>query len=182
MALSTTRYDIEELFYHFNSSLPSAYSHIKGSPIAPSIMGQAYLYQLSNGVYITVIVTGIPTTNAKGVYTQFHGFHIHDKDSCEIGDESNPFIAAGGHWNPKNTPHPNHVGDLPPLLAPNGTAMLSVYTPNFTVREAIGKTFIIHEGVDDFSTQPAGNSGQRLACGIIRPYINPDILPQSRRV
>lgn len=64
--------------------------------------------------------------------------------------------------------HPKHAGDLPPLLECKGQAYLSVKTDRFTVDEIIGRTVIIHSDSDDFSTQPTGNAGRKIACGVIR--------------
>ena len=66
--------------------------------------------------------------------------------------------------------HPMHAGDLPPILSANGIGILSTFTNRFTVEEVIGKSFIIHSGYDDFTSQPAGNAGTRWACGVIDYY------------
>lgn len=65
-------------------------------------------------------------------------------------------------------PHPLHVGDLPPLLENNGYAYMSVLTNKFKISDIIGKTVIIHDMPDDSTTQPSGNSGKKIACGVIR--------------
>ena len=70
--------------------------------------------------------------------------------------------AAGG------CEHPNHAGDLPPLFGNNGFALSLFLTNRFTVDEVIGRTIIIHDHPDDFTTQPSGNSGTKIACGVIR--------------
>ena len=77
------------------------------------------------------------------------------------------FESAGGHLNFENTPHPEHTGDLPPLFGADGRAYLAVITGRFSVNDVIGRTVIIHSDPDDFKTQPAGNSGERIACGVI---------------
>lgn len=63
--------------------------------------------------------------------------------------------------------HPNHAGDLPPLLSAGGYAKMTVLTGRFRVDEIVGRTLVIHNGVDDFTGQPSGNSGKKIACGII---------------
>ena len=68
---------------------------------------------------------------------------------------------------PKNTQHPNHAGDLQPLLANHGTAFGAFYTDRFYPEDVIGRTVIVHENADDFRTQPSGNSGAMIACGKI---------------
>ena len=78
-----------------------------------------------------------------------------------------PFPMSGTHYNPHNCPHPYHAGDMPPLFGTNGYAFLSFITSRFKVNEIIGKTVIIHSSPDDFTTQPSGNSGTKIACGVI---------------
>jgi Cu-Zn family superoxide dismutase len=85
-----------------------------------------------------------------------------------VGDPEDPFMDAGSHWNPDNQPHGNHAGDFPVLFSNNGQAKMKFFTDRFKVRDVIGKTVIIHQSPDDYRTQPSGNSGKRLACGIIR--------------
>lgn len=157
-----------EIFSDFDKLQPDAFANLKGGPLAPSLRGRILLYQLSDGVYIRTYIVGIPVNTTTGQKVDFHGFHIHEFGNCTVGNPADPFTAAGGHWNPTNQPHPFHAGDLPPILSTNGTAMMSVYTSAFNVRDVIGKSFILHEKADDFMTQPAGNSGLRLACGVIQ--------------
>ena len=65
-------------------------------------------------------------------------------------------------------PHPYHTGDLPPLFSEDGQAWMAVYISKFTPEQIVGRTIIIHGNVDDFTTQPSGNSGPMIACGVIR--------------
>ena len=71
------------------------------------------------------------------------------------GNNNEPFTAAKSHYNPSNVAHPMHAGDLPPILSANGIGILSTFTNRFTVDEVIGKSFILHAGYDDFTSQPA---------------------------
>lgn len=64
-------------------------------------------------------------------------------------------------------PHPYHSGDLPPLFSMNGQAWMSAYIQKFVPEQIIGRTIIIHEKADDFTTQPSGNAGKMIACGEI---------------
>lgn len=64
--------------------------------------------------------------------------------------------------------HPEHAGDLPPLIRCRGNAYLSFRTDRFSVNEIIGRTVVIHSDPDDFHTQPAGNAGKKIACGVIQ--------------
>jgi Cu-Zn family superoxide dismutase len=114
--------------------------------------------------------------NAKvsGLAPGAHGFHVHEKGDCSAADG----MSAGGHFNPTGKPHgdPNapdhHVGDMPMLQADaSGNATLSVELGVITVgsgiTDIVGKSVIVHKDPDDFKTQPTGNSGARVACGII---------------
>lgn len=96
--------------------------------------------------------------------TGFFGFHIHAGNDCS----GTGFPATGGHYDPQMNPHPQHAGDLPPLLGDNGTAWLSVLTGRFQIRDIIGKTVVIHSNPNDFITQTSGNAGTKIACGVIR--------------
>ena len=139
---------------------PNAVAIIKGGDAAPALHGRVEFYQKSNGVLVVVNVDGLPKDNESG----FFAFHIHEGKSCQ-GDD---FAETLAHYNPQSTPHPMHAGDLPPLLECNGIAYMSVLTGRFSVKEIIGRTVVIHNGADDFTTQPAGNAGRKIACGIIK--------------
>ncbi len=95
--------------------------------------------------------------------SNFYAFHIH-----EFGDCSGDFQKAGGHYNPQGSMHPDHAGDLPPLLGNQGYAWASFYDKRFTINEIIGKSVIIHENRDDFTSQPSGDPGPMIGCGEIR--------------
>lgn len=150
----------------------NAVAYIKGGPLAPQILATVLFEAIADGTKITVEVTGLPAYQAAKNNNEPigpHGFHIHEFGSCEIGDPEDPFQAAGGHWNPTNQPHGNHAGDLPVLFSNNGYAKMCFFTNKFQPKDAIGKTVIIHQNPDDYRSQPAGNAGKRLACGIIQP-------------
>ena len=95
------------------------------------------------------------------------GFHIHEGTRCS-GTSEDPFANAGSHYNPNNCPHPMHAGDLPPLFVNNGRAWFATITPQFTVSDVIGRTVIVHSVPDDFHTRPPGNSGEKIAYGMIK--------------
>ena len=63
---------------------------------------------------------------------------------------------------------PYHAGDLPPLFSSHGQAYMAVLSGRFRIPEVLGRTIVIHSGPDDFTPQPAGNSGKKIACGVIR--------------
>lgn len=139
---------------------PDAVARIKGGPLAPGLSGVVELRRFGEGTIVYARISGLKSNG-------FHGIHIHEFGDCAVGDPTNPFLAAGGHWNPTGQPHPDHAGDLPVLLSNNGTALMVVYTNRFRPQDAIGRSVIIHELPDDYRTQPAGASGKRLACGAI---------------
>jgi Cu-Zn family superoxide dismutase len=156
-------------------SNPTAIAHIRGGPLRPQIQGVVTFYKGQGGTWVCVEVKGLPpykrAANGQNPIGP-HGFHIHEFGSCEVGDPENPFQGAGGHWNPTNQPHGNHAGDLPVLFSNDGYARMCFFTNAFTPHDVIGKAVIIHENPDDYRTQPAGNAGRRLACGVIT-HVNP---------
>lgn len=139
---------------------PQAYAEIKGSKDYKDISGMVKFYQTANGALVYAVIAGLRDGNS------FHGFHIHEGEKCN-GNSDDPFADAKSHYNPNNAEHPNHAGDLPPLMNNNGFALSIFITDRFTVKDVIGRTMIIHEKADDFTTQPSGNSGKKLACGKI---------------
>lgn len=143
----------------------NAAAFIKGSEKYPDIRGRALFYQLRNGVIVRTEVINLPDFPER-CNSPIFAFHIHGGNSC-AGNMQDSFADAGMHYNPTDCPHPYHAGDLPPLFSADGRA-LSVFLSNrFTVREIIGKTVIIHSSPDDFTTQPSGNAGEKIACGVI---------------
>ena len=111
----------------------------------------------------------------KGLAPGQHGIHIHEKGDCSAGDG----MSAGGPFNPLGKPHADpstkdrHAGDMPMLVAGAAgnaelTVELDVITVGAGVTDVVGKSIIVHKDPDDFKTQPTGNSGARVACGVIR--------------
>ena len=145
-----------------------AIAEIKGSPLYPDINGTVIFKKKNNGILITAEILGLPYKNGK-CNNEIFAFHIHSGISC-TGNIRDPFADAGTHYNPNNCWHPNHAGDLPPLFGNNGYAYLSTYTNRFTIDEIIGKVVVIHDRLDDFTTQPSGNAGNKIACGKIVPF------------
>lgn len=149
----------------------TAVAYIKGGPLAPNLKGTVIFDDVPGGTWVCVKVSGLPYyqpgTDEKQPVGP-HGFHIHENGSCEVGDPKEPFKAAGEHWNPTNQPHGNHAGDFPVLFSNNGIAIMCFFTDKFRVSKIIGKAVIIHESPDDYRSQPAGNAGKRLGCGVIR--------------
>lgn len=103
-----------------------------------------------------------------------HGFHVHEKGDCSAPDA----MSAGGHFNPGGKPHAHHgkaerhAGDMPSLKADaNGNARVSfesdLITTGAAANSVVGKAVVVHRDPDDYTTQPTGNSGPRLACGVV---------------
>lgn len=99
--------------------------------------------------------------------SKFLGFHIHANRSC-TGDREDEFKDVGKHYNPDRKRHPNHKGDLSPINTSTGEVHIEQETDRFTVDEIIGKAIILHSQRDDFTSQPAGDAGDKIACGVIR--------------
>lgn len=110
----------------------------------------------------------------QGLKPGLHGFHIHEKGDCSAKDGS----SAGGHFNPFNEPHAGptegkrHVGDLGNILADErGEATYEGLNDLVKLEgpaSIIGRAIIVHADPDDFKTQPTGNAGGRLGCGVIQ--------------
>ena len=139
---------------------PCAVAQIRGGMEAPQLSGCVQFYQENGCVLIVVKISGLPKESESG----FFGFHIHQGDNCSGTD----FSGTGSHYNPSDRAHPKHAGDLPPLLECQGNAYLSVRTDRFSVADILGRTVVIHSDPDDFRSQPAGNAGKKIACGVIR--------------
>jgi Cu-Zn family superoxide dismutase len=130
--------------------------------------GTVDFYQVRNKVLVVANVTGLTPGRE-------HGFHVHEAGDCSSGDG----MSTKGHFNPHGKPHGHpssgerHAGDLPALKAgKDGRAKLDVTVDIITVRPGpasiVGKGLIIHADADDYKTQPTGNAGARIACGVIK--------------
>lgn len=150
---------LEELFEE-----PEAQAYIRGSNEYLGIDGRVTFYQTPKGVLVGVEVVGLP--EAEQCENSFLGFHIHEGQFCG-NTGANAFADTGMHYNPSDCPHPAHAGDLPPLLVNNGQVFSVFLTDNIDIREIIGKTVVIHSQADDLKSQPAGDSGKKIACGEI---------------
>lgn len=145
---------------------PQAIARIHGGEEYPAISGSVWFYPSPSGVLTVAEVYGLPKNEGECAGRVF-GFHIHNGGSCG-GTGDGPFPESGTHYDTEGCPHPYHAGDLPPLFSADGYAFSAFVTGRFTIEEIIGKTVIIHDSPDDFTTQPSGNSGKKIACGEIK--------------
>ncbi|NML04191.1 superoxide dismutase family protein [Sphingomonas sp. G-3-2-10] len=126
--------------------------------------GKAWVKQKDGDLVVSMEVTGV----SPGL----HGVHIHTTGKCEAPG----FTTAGGHWNPSGHQHGSmnpagpHVGDIPNLtVGADGKGKLSFTLPGGAFEDLLdedGAAFVVHAGPDDLKTDPAGNSGARIACGV----------------
>lgn len=104
-----------------------------------------------------------------------HGFHVHEKGDCSSADA----VSAGGHFNPDSKAHgmpgsgAHHAGDMPNIKSDgNGNATYSAKLSGFAINNGangiLGRSVVVHRDPDDYKSQPAGNSGPRIACGLIK--------------
>lgn len=144
---------------------PQAEASIAGSSSFPGISGWVRFYQTNGGVVVCAEIQGLPQ-GGQPCHERVFGFHIHQGADCDGMD--GPFPHAMSHYDPDGCEHPYHAGDLPPLFGNNGLAVSAFLTNRFFVDDIIGKVVIIHDHPDDLTTQPSGNSGAKIACGVIR--------------
>ena len=142
-----------------------AVAFVSGSPKHPSIRGSVRFFGVRGKVFVRAEITGLPE-GTKPCASPIFAIHIHEGTEC-TGNETDAFANAGGHYNPYNCLHPYHAGDMPPLFGVNGSAFSAFLTDRFTIPEILGKALIIHASPDDFTTQPSGSSGEKIACGVI---------------
>ena len=127
-------------------------------------VGRATATEVTGGLRVTLDVHDLPAGT--------HGAHVHTAGHCDAPD----FMTAGGHWNPLGAKHGSmnpqgpHEGDLPNLLVgANGRGTIGIVLPGATMAgllDADGSAIVVHAKADDLMTDPSGNSGARIACGV----------------
>ena len=141
------------------------------SPASASLVsGRLSFVPMAGGVHITGTLGGLAPAS-------IHAFHVHEKGDCSAVDAS----SAGGHFNPFAAPHGrssaglghHHAGDMDNLVADReGVAKVDVHLPGVTlgggaINDIAGRAIVVHAVADDYASQPAGNAGARIACGVI---------------
>jgi Cu-Zn family superoxide dismutase len=136
--------------------------------LGAQVAGALSLVPDGDAVVVTGLVTGLAPDSG-------YGFHVHEKGDCSSTD----FKSAGEHFNPTGQPHGNpgepahHLGDVPNLMSNNvGRADVNARIEGATLgdggpHDLVGKAFVVHAKPDDYKTQPSGNSGDRIACGVV---------------
>ena len=145
------------------NNMPEAVAWINGNWDSPQLSGLVKFYKTPyEGILIEGEVFGLPNIAMPGE-TNFYAMHIH-----EYGDCTKPFDKTGNHYTRDGELHPQHSGDMIPLLGNQGYAWTAFYDKRITIPEIIGRSVIIHAMPDDFTTQPSGASGTKIGCGVIR--------------
>ncbi|HTL15262.1 MAG TPA: superoxide dismutase family protein [Thermomonas sp.] len=133
------------------------------------VSGRLQIVPMGDGVHLRGEVGGLSPGSQ-------HGFHIHEKGDCSAADAS----SAGGHFNPAGQPHgraghgAHHAGDADNLVADaNGVAKVDAHVSGVTLgggaaNDIAGRAIVVHAVADDYASQPSGNAGARVACGVIR--------------
>lgn len=161
-------------------ALAGCASHGSNSPASPAVhavlearsgsnvAGTLQVAAMTDGVHVTGQVSGLAPNSD-------HGFHIHEKGDCSAADAS----SAGGHFNPGGQPHgkigasPHHLGDQMNIHADaNGVATVDAHFSGATIgtgqdSDVMNRALVVHADPDDYTSQPAGNAGKRIACGVI---------------
>jgi superoxide dismutase, Cu-Zn family len=149
------------------SSAPGAKAFAELKPTSgQTASGIVWFEQRGDQVQVSARVAGLKPG-------QEHGFHVHEKGDCSAPDAT----SAGGHLNPTAKPHggpgaEHHAGDMPSLKADaSGVAKVSFLVPGTVTgsgaADFVGKAVVVHADRDDYATQPSGNSGARIGCGVI---------------
>jgi Cu-Zn family superoxide dismutase len=129
--------------------------------------GKVEFKQSGSLVHVKVDLTGLAPGSE-------HALHVHERGDCSAPDA----MSAGGHFNPEGAPHgnfdhpPHHAGDLPNLKADDKGEVHTSFDVNYLSvgsggSDVAGRGLILHRDTDDYKSQPAGNSGPRIACGVI---------------
>lgn len=149
----------------------SAVATLQGGTESAGFSGTVTFTPTAGGLRVVADLKGAPPGR--------HGIHLHENGQCTHDDPAGKhFSSAGGHFNPTGAPHacpptdPRHAGDFGNVeVGADGTGHLDLTAGQISLAGAnsvVGKAVILHAGADDCTTQPSGNSGDRLACGVVQ--------------
>ena len=136
------RKELFETLQNMMKMKPACRAEVRGSQEYPDLEGNVWFYPFWDGAFVI------------------------EGASC-TGNATDPFADTGSHYNPGGCEHPQHAGDFPPLFENDGYALTMFYTNRFVPEEVEGRCVVIHAMPDDFRTQPSGDSGMKIACGVI---------------
>lgn len=130
-------------------------------------IGTVSLRPAGDGILVELEASGLPPS-------QYISFHMHEGNTCDPADG---FESAGGHYAPEGNPHGflaeggPHAGDMPnQYVSADGSVMADIYNDRLSIdgdNSVSGRTLIIHSGTDDYVSQPSGDAGDRIACGVV---------------
>jgi Cu-Zn family superoxide dismutase len=141
---------------------PRAVAQI-GPTQSNEVRGTVTFTQKGDAVHVETALNGLSPGST-------HGIHVHEKGDCSAPDG----MSAGGHYNPKGSAHgpqsgPHHEGDMPNIMAGSyGGTNASFDIAGVKLEDLVGKAVVVHRDADDYKSQPAGNSGPRIGCGVIK--------------
>lgn len=147
----------------------AATATLQGAPADTDFQGTITFTPEGNGVRVVAHLEGVDVDGE-------HGFHVHQTGECTHGEGDKHFTTAGGHFNPANVEHacpptePRHAGDLGNIQVSGGTGHLEQTSTLISLtgeNSVVGKAIILHAKADDCKTQPTGDAGDRLACGVV---------------
>lgn len=152
------------------SKTPVSAAQVALAPASGSLVsGRIDLRPMGDGVHLTGDIGGLEPGSV-------HGIHVHEKGDCSAADAT----SAGGHFNPTAQPHgragsgAHHAGDLLNITADStGVAHVDMHVDGASLGggrsgDIFGRALVVHAQADDYASQPSGNSGVRIACGVIR--------------
>lgn len=155
-----------------NAASQSTASHAQANLAGASgslVSGRIELMPMGDGVHLAGTIGGLQPNSV-------HGIHVHEKGDCSAADAS----SAGGHFNPTGSAHgragsaTHHAGDMDNVVAgADGTVSVNIHLAGVTLggggaNDIADRAIVVHGNADDYTSQPAGNSGPRVACGVIK--------------